>query len=126
MAAPLVSVNYGGGTNSTALLVGLRERGLRPDAVCFADTGGEMPETYRYLDVLREWLARVGFPELTVVKWIRSKGPHAGEFVSLEQSSLERGELPSLAYGFKGCSMKCVFGVISERQLKLKIIIGKF
>ena len=34
-------VSYGGGTNSTAMLVGLWERGERPDAIVFADTGGE-------------------------------------------------------------------------------------
>jgi len=38
--APVV-VSYGGGTNSTALLVGMQERDLRPDLILFADPGGD-------------------------------------------------------------------------------------
>jgi len=37
-------VSYGGGVNSTAVLVGMVERGIRPDAILFADTGGEHPQ----------------------------------------------------------------------------------
>lgn len=69
MGAPLV-VSYGGGTNSTALLVGLYEHSERPDAIVMADTGGEKPRTIAYLDVLDAWLARVGFPTLTRVRYV--------------------------------------------------------
>ena len=45
-ASPLCSVvSFGGGVNSTALLIGLEERDERPDYILFADTGGEKPET---------------------------------------------------------------------------------
>ena len=44
--SPLV-VSYGAGVDSTAMLVGLRRLGVVPDAVLFADTGGEKPATYR-------------------------------------------------------------------------------
>ncbi len=102
-----VAVNYGAGTNSTALLVGMHERGLpAPNIIVFADTGGERPETYTYLDVMDRWLASVGWPKITRVRWIRIKAPYAGKFISLEDLSLMRRELPSLAYGFKGCSTK--------------------
>lgn len=57
-------VSYGGGTNSTALLIGLRERGERPDAITFADTGSERPETYTYVATMNDWCRRVGFPEI--------------------------------------------------------------
>lgn len=43
-----------------------------------------------------------GFPEIDVVRWIR-KG---GEFVTIEQDCLRRGELPSKAYGYSGCTSK--------------------
>jgi predicted DNA-binding WGR domain protein len=56
---PLV-VAYGLGVNSTAMLVEFARRGIRPDLILFADTGGEKPETYQYLDVIRPFLARVG------------------------------------------------------------------
>lgn len=36
-----LAVSYGGGTNSTAMLCGFRERGIRPAIVIFADTGNE-------------------------------------------------------------------------------------
>ncbi len=100
-SAPLV-VNYGGGVNSTALLVGMRERGERPDMIVFADTGGERPETYAYLDVMDSWLLRAGFPPIERVRWIRKDGT----FLSLEDWCLKHGQLPSLAYGMKGCSVK--------------------
>lgn len=58
---PLV-VSYGVGVDSTALLVGLRQRGVVPDAILFADTGSEKPETYRYLPLIDAWLDRIGFP----------------------------------------------------------------
>ena len=45
-------VSYGAGTNSTAMLIGLHERGERPDLILFADTGGERPETYRHRDAV--------------------------------------------------------------------------
>lgn len=87
-------VSYGAGTNSTAMLVGLYERGERPDVILFADTGGERPETYRHRDTVSEWCAGVGFPRIVTV----------GEAVSLEADCLKRAALPGIAYGFKSCS----------------------
>ena len=40
---PIV-VAYGMGVDSTAMLIGMYLRGLRPDLILFADTGGEKPE----------------------------------------------------------------------------------
>lgn len=59
-------LSYGGGVNSVALMILLIQEGLPLDGVVFADSGGEVPETYTYLDIAREYLAphRV---ELTVV-----------------------------------------------------------
>lgn len=45
----MIVVNFGGGTNSTALLVGMHERGIRPDVIVFSDTGSEVPHTYAHL-----------------------------------------------------------------------------
>lgn len=50
-AQPLV-VAYGMGVDSTAVLVGLQQRGIRPDLILFADTGDEKPATYAYLPVI--------------------------------------------------------------------------
>ncbi len=95
-----MAVSFGGGVNSAALVVGLLERQERPDWILFADTGGERPETYAFLDTFRTYLGKHGL-ELTVV----SNGGR-GQGATLEENCLLRKELPSLAYGFKGCSVK--------------------
>jgi hypothetical protein len=96
---PLI-VNFGGGVNSTALLVGFHERSIRPDAILFADTGDEHPHTYEHLTECQTWLERVGFPSIEVVK------RQTGLYSSLEEECLSNRTLPSLAFGFRGCSAK--------------------
>ena len=61
-------LSYGGGVNSVALMVLLVSEGLPLDGVVFADTGGEIPETYAYLNVAREYLAPHGIPLMVVAK----------------------------------------------------------
>ena len=95
----MMVVTYGGGTNSTALLVGLRNNEQRPDAIVFSDTGGEKPHTYEYIDRMQLWCKRNGFPRITIVQ----KG---GRKETLEQDILRRKTLPSVAFGFKTCSNK--------------------
>lgn len=90
-------VSYGAGTNSTAMLVGLHERGERPDLILFADTGGERPETYRHRDTVSDWCEIAGFPKIITVK-----APNK----TLENDCLDRKALPSIAYGFKTCSLR--------------------
>lgn len=71
MEKQLIFVSYGGGTNSTAMLAGMYEQGERPDVILFADTGGEKPHTYTHLKAIDEWLSRVGFPTIQVVRYKR-------------------------------------------------------
>jgi len=93
-------VSYGGGVNSTALLVGLLEHGERPDAILFADTGNEFPETYAHIWVMGQWTKReLGVP-ITVVK--RRYWRHR----TLEHECYNLRTLPSKAFGFSGCSVK--------------------
>jgi len=87
-------VSYGGGTNSTAMLIGLIERQEKVDFILFADTGGEKPHTYTYVDMFSEWLKDHGMPESITVS----------NLPTLEADCLTRGALPSVAYGFKSCS----------------------
>lgn len=98
---PLV-VSYGGGINSTAMLVGLHERGIKPDAILFADTGGERPETYNYVSEVSDWLVSVGFPAVQTVRHVYA----SGKYSTLEEECLGSETLPSIAYGFKKCSLK--------------------
>lgn len=95
-------ISYGAGTNSTAMLVGLHERGERPDLILFADTGGERPETYQHRDTVSDWCESVGFPRIVTVQ---TQGKDGSQF-TLEQKCQEQKMLPSIAYGFKSCSEK--------------------
>lgn len=93
-------VSYGGGTNSTAMLIGMvRASELPPHAILFADTGGEKPHTYDYVAEFSEWLVKWGYPPITTVK----KG---GRQETLEEECLRVKSLPSIAYGYKTCSHK--------------------
>lgn len=95
-------VSYGGGTNSTAMLIECQKRGVKVDLILFADTGGEKPHTYNYVKLFSSWLVNNGMPEIITVKRVRANG----EVLTLEQNCLEQSMLPSIAYGFKSCSLK--------------------
>ena len=90
-------VSYGAGTDSTAELIEMVKRGIRPDVILFADTGGERPETYFYITMFTLWLVHHNFPPITTVK-VASR--------TLEEDCITRKALPSLAYGFKTCSQR--------------------
>jgi hypothetical protein len=96
-----ITVAYGGGLNSTAMLVEMVNRDIRPDLILFADTGGERPDTYAYRDRFSEWLTVQGFPEIITVRY-------ECEDATLEDECLRRKALPSPAYGFRfrSCSEK--------------------
>jgi len=95
-------VSYGAGTNSTAMLIGLHERGERPDLILFADTGGERPETYQHRDAVSDWCESVGFPRIVTVQ----TQDREGNYFTLEQKCQQQKMLPSIAYGMKACSEK--------------------
>jgi len=99
--APVV-VSYGGGTNSTAMLIGIVERAEPVDLILFADTGGERPGTYAYVELFSAWLQERGYPAIVTVRTVNRDG----EVIDLESECVDNGRLPSLAYGFKKCSQK--------------------
>lgn len=96
-------VSYGGGTNSTAMIIEMIKRGINPDLILFADTGGEKPHTYRYIDIFNEWLKRNGSVEITIVS---GNDPQQIKDKTLENECLRLGCLPSRTYGFGSCAMK--------------------
>ena len=104
--APFI-VSYGMGVDSTAMLVKLQRDGIRPDAILFADTGAEKPQTYAYgRDVMTPWLQSVGFPPITTVSYLPKNFKNWPPYRSLEENCLTNSTLPSLAFGFKSCSQK--------------------
>lgn len=102
---PLV-ISFGGGVDSTAMLIGYAEEGTIPDAVLFADTGAEHPETYEHVRVTIPWLlGLLKFPELTIVRYV-PKRPKNGAYTTIEEQCLVNRTLPSAAFGMKKCSQK--------------------
>ena len=95
-------VAFGGGVDSTAMIIGLIEQRRPIDLILFADTGGERPHTYDHIDNFSKWLVGKGYPEIITVKRVRKDG----SLETLEEECHRRVNLPSIAYGFKSCSQK--------------------
>ena len=79
-------VSYGGGVNSTAMIVLLINNRFPLDYVVFADTGNEMPETYEYLKTMRKYLKEKKIPFELVRVWNKT---------SLSDRCLRRKVVPS-------------------------------
>jgi len=94
-------MSFGGGTNSMAMLIGIKKKRLRkPDWILMADPGAEMPHTYRYIDIAQKWLKENKFPPITMVKYMNP------DYSSLEDEITKKKTLPAKAFGFSTCSMK--------------------
>lgn len=97
----LLAVSFGGGDNSTAVLCGLYERGIRPDIITFADTGGEKPHTERHVALMQPVVKLWWNMQITIVRKL-----YQGRFEGLEGECLRGHKLPALAYGSRACSVK--------------------
>jgi 3'-phosphoadenosine 5'-phosphosulfate sulfotransferase (PAPS reductase)/FAD synthetase len=53
-------VSYGAGVDSTAMILKMLDKGIRIDHVVFADTGGELPETYKTVEHMKWFLIDKG------------------------------------------------------------------
>lgn len=100
--APII-VCYGGGVDSTAMLVALKRQGIRPDLITFADVGAEKPETYETVEIMSAWCESVGFPTITTCRKITTDQV---TYEDLTGNCLVNETLPSLAFGMKSCSIK--------------------
>lgn len=100
--APII-VCYGGGVDSTAMLIALRDAGIVPDLITFADTGAEKPETYEMVKVMDKWLEKNGFPKVT---WCKKIPLASTPYETLGGNCTHNETLPSLAFGMKSCSIK--------------------
>ncbi len=99
--APVI-VSFGGGVDSTALLVEMVRLGDPIDRVLFADTGGEKPETYKHVAFMSEWLVARDAPPVETVRYRPVRAPYD----TLEGNCLSNQTLPSLSFGSRGCSAK--------------------
>jgi hypothetical protein len=78
------------------------ERGIPIDLILFADTGCEQDYTYTFVLEFNTWLAARKLPEITVVSYYDKYGKR----LTLEDECLRTNTLPSIAYGYKKCSLK--------------------
>lgn len=67
-------VSFGGGTNSTAMIIGMYLHKIPVDLILFADTGGEQPHTYEFIRVFNAWLDKHGLPKITPVFYTDKDG----------------------------------------------------
>jgi hypothetical protein len=95
-------VSFGGGTNSTAMIIGMYNAGIPVDLILFSDPGAEQPHTYAHIDEFNGWLTRHGLPEIVTIFYTDKNGDR----LTLERECLRSESLPSIAYGFKRCSLK--------------------
>lgn len=123
-------LSYGMGVDSTAVIVYLvrmfhstksKRPEFRPDAITFADTGNEKKETYDYLPIINAYLRKHGFPEVVVLRYEPGR-VKIGWYYTLEQNCLMNRTLPSLAFGFKKCSLKWKRGPQDKYRLGLKVM----
>lgn len=99
-------VSFGGGTNSAAMIIGMYLHKIPVDLILFADTGAEQPHTYEFVEIFNEWLQKHAMPKIETVEY-RNKD---GDRLTLEQECINSHTLPSIAYGFKRCSLKHKIG----------------
>lgn len=95
-------VSFGGGTNSTAMIIGMYLHEIPIDLITFADTGGEQPHTYEFIETFNDWLKKRDLPTITTVYYTDKDGNR----LTLEQECFIGHKLPAIAYGFKQCSLK--------------------
>jgi len=102
-----VLVAWGGGVDSTAMLIELIARGERVDAILFADTGGEKTETYQFILKMIKYFRARG-KVVHIVRAVTSRFKNWPRYDTLETNCLTNGTLPSLAFNFKrkSCSHK--------------------
>jgi len=99
--SPIV-VSYGAGRDSTAMLVEMWKRNMRPDAIVFANVGSEKRETYEYIRLFDGWLKQHDFPGITVVRYEPKRAPYR----SIEGNMVLNATLPGAAFNMHSCAMK--------------------
>lgn len=106
---PLEVLCYGGGTQSTAILVLIAQGKLpKPDLVLHADTGSELPETVQFLDKAREICDEINVP-FDIVK------SHRG---SLHNDYMRLKTIPII--GSRSCTSN--FKILPQRRYIRKIV----
>lgn len=99
----LIALSFGAGVDSTAMIVALKEAGIKPAVITFADTGGEKRATYEHLALMQSLLKEWGWPEVYVCKKLMQEKTG---YTDLYGNCIANETLPSLAFGMHSCSIK--------------------
>lgn len=90
-------VSFGGGTNSTAMIIGMYLHKIPIDLILFADTGGEQPHTYEFMGTFNEWLVKHGIPKIVSVEYHDKDGNR----LTLEQECINFPDTVQLGDAFQ-------------------------
>lgn len=97
-----VIASYGGGRDSTAMLIEKVRRRERVDAILFANVGSEKRATYDFLPIFDAWLRRHDYPGITTVNYSPLRAPYR----TLEGNMVKNATLPGAALNQHTCAMK--------------------
>lgn len=100
-----VLVAWGGGRDSTAMIIELLARGEPIDVVLIADTGAEKPDTYVFIQLFMQWL-RARNIRCVIVRNRTQRFKHWPRYTTIVEDCLTNGGVPSLATGRHSCSLK--------------------
>ena len=128
MVEQALTVCLGMGVDSSAMLIEMHKRGIRPTSITFADVGSERPDTYSFIPIFRQWLKDVDFPDVTICTYEPQEATSARyrdavvdvttrlgiQLTELELTRLSRiygnmvanSTLPGIAFARKSCSIK--------------------
>jgi len=93
---------YGLGVDSTAIIVGWVQRGIRPDFILFADVGAEKQGTYDYIPIMQEYLKQHNFPPVEIVKY----QPKFSPYDTIEGNMVMNATLPGATFNRGSCTDK--------------------
>ena len=109
-------LSFGGGVNTVALMIMLVQDGAPLDAAVFADTGGEVPETYHAVDAAKEYLGKHGIPLVVVQARPRQ--------TDLYQTATRRHVIPSVQW--RWCTRDFKVRPIHKYYAKLGVPINQY
>lgn len=123
-----IAVCWGGGVDSTAMLIRMQRLGIRPELITMADVGAEKPGTYEFIPLFTQWCLDHDFPAPTICSYqpqaktaeryrqaAQEVAQRLGIVLSAERltrlariygNMVANVTLPGIAFGMKSCSIK--------------------
>lgn len=126
--SPIV-VSYGGGVDSTALLIAMYLKGIRPDLIVFSDTGDEKKETYEFIELFSQWLESVGFPSVTCTRYQMKEPGERKKFLAYyhrnQWKTLEIASIEAWAVAYQNVRQSVRYNNLMEECIILGKLPGK-